>query len=234
MNTTDAPIALTQDVINVLNQLPGYISIKNSDSQFVWMNDRIYTDLLDMPAPKEFTLSTDYDYPWESYAELYRQQDQQVIKQNAIKVLGPAIDNCGRTVTFICEKRLANIEFDGLPCVINTSSIIENVKLSRWIKAIQPNHHLSNPIRLLDTPHLNINDVKLTRRESECLFLLLQGYSARSMGDCLHISIRTVEKHLENLRQKLDCNNLRDVIELAYALGIANVLPVTLIQEVFQ
>jgi DNA-binding CsgD family transcriptional regulator len=48
---------------------------------------------------------------------------------------------------------------------------------------------------------------KITRRERECFQLVRQGYTARQAADVLYISHRTVEKHLDNLRQKFGCKN---------------------------
>jgi DNA-binding NarL/FixJ family response regulator len=52
----------------------------------------------------------------------------------------------------------------------------------------------------------------LTEREREVLQLTAEGYSGPEIGERLHISSRTVEKHRENLQAKLE---LRNVVEMA-------------------
>lgn len=52
-----------------------------------------------------------------------------------------------------------------------------------------------------------------SKREMECLFYLMQGKSARETGRLLQISQRTVETHLEWLKEKLHCRKKSEIIE---------------------
>ena len=53
---------------------------------------------------------------------------------------------------------------------------------------------------------------RLTDREREVLYLTAEGYTSSEVGERLRISPRTVEKHRENIQNKLD---LRNVVEMA-------------------
>ncbi len=55
--------------------------------------------------------------------------------------------------------------------------------------------------------------VMLTPREQECLQLYRQGNTAKDTGRLLGISPRTVEYHLENIKQKYGCRNKRDLLK---------------------
>lgn len=59
---------------------------------------------------------------------------------------------------------------------------------------------------------------KLTAREVECYFLLARGYRAKEIARVLSISHRTVEKHIENIKSKLQCNTLASIINLVSQL----------------
>ncbi len=52
-----------------------------------------------------------------------------------------------------------------------------------------------------------INDLKLTEREKEILYLLAQGQSNRKIGTQLFISETTVKTHIQNIYKKLEVNN---------------------------
>lgn len=56
-----------------------------------------------------------------------------------------------------------------------------------------------DPFRQMTRPHV-------TKREVEILKFVLQGDTAKRIGLKLKISNRTVEKHLEVLRQKMNCH----------------------------
>ncbi len=63
----------------------------------------------------------------------------------------------------------------------------------------------------------------VTDREEEILKLVAEGYSSRQIGELLHISVKTVERHRANLLHKL---GLRDRLELTrYAIRVGLVEP---------
>lgn len=51
----------------------------------------------------------------------------------------------------------------------------------------------------------HLQNIKLTRREQECLKYLVQGKSAKQTANLLNLSPRTVEIYLDTLKSKLNC-----------------------------
>lgn len=62
-----------------------------------------------------------------------------------------------------------------------------------------------------------------TKREMEILQYVLQGYSAKRIGQLLGISFRTVESYINTLKIKFRCNRKNDLISLCIRLGIIRV-----------
>ncbi len=63
---------------------------------------------------------------------------------------------------------------------------------------------------IANNKHTSVKEVEkvtITDRESEVLTLLCQGISRGNIGDRLHISQRTVDKHRENLQLKFNVEN---------------------------
>lgn len=60
----------------------------------------------------------------------------------------------------------------------------------------------------------------LTEREREVLQLTAEGYTSREIGEKLHISHRTVEKHRENIQTKLDLKNAVEMTSYAHQNGL--------------
>ena len=60
----------------------------------------------------------------------------------------------------------------------------------------------------------------LTHREREILKLIAEGLKSREIGDLLCISIKTVEKHRENIMQKLEIHNLPALTTFAIDNGL--------------
>lgn len=59
---------------------------------------------------------------------------------------------------------------------------------------------------------VNNQTIKLTKRESECLNLLLKGYSSKRIARELDISYRTVEIHCDNIRKKTSTNTRLELL----------------------
>lgn len=62
---------------------------------------------------------------------------------------------------------------------------------------------------------LKAEDVKLSKREKEVLYLACKGLSIKQIADLLFISDRTVEKHRTNLMQKTNTKNIVELIIFA-------------------
>lgn len=71
----------------------------------------------------------------------------------------------------------------------------------------------------------NFNDIKLTDRQSEVLFYLLRGKTAKQVGQYLNISARTVHEYMEQLRYKFNVQNKHELIDVAISYGFLNTVP---------
>ncbi len=60
---------------------------------------------------------------------------------------------------------------------------------------------------------------KLTAREQEVFHLLVENYSRKEIAESLHISPKTVDRHRENLMEKLSVSKDEDLLKLATELG---------------
>ncbi|MBX9586082.1 MAG: helix-turn-helix transcriptional regulator [Gammaproteobacteria bacterium] len=75
------------------------------------------------------------------------------------------------------------------------------------------------------------DDFGLNLRESEILFLLIRGKSAKEIGRKVDLSFRTVEKYLEQIKVKLNCSSKSELVEKAISLGAGSIIPKSIIGE---
>ena len=73
--------------------------------------------------------------------------------------------------------------------------------------------HLTQEKRANFLAHLKIKAPILSKREKECLFLYIQGKTARSIGESLELSQRTVESYLESTKHKLGCYQKSELLK---------------------
>ena len=62
--------------------------------------------------------------------------------------------------------------------------------------------------------------IPLTNRESQLLQLISNGYTNAEMAELMHVSIKTIERHRQNLMTKLNAHNLVDLIRIAIKHGL--------------
>jgi len=63
----------------------------------------------------------------------------------------------------------------------------------------------------------------LTEREQEILGLLCQGFNNEKIGEMIHISPKTIEKHKSSLFQKTDTSNTVNLIIYAFKNGLVKI-----------
>jgi two-component system response regulator NreC len=64
---------------------------------------------------------------------------------------------------------------------------------------------------------------ELTPREQEVLTYIAEGYSNREIADALVISVKTVDRHRENLMRKLQLHNRVELVKYAIEKGLISV-----------
>lgn len=62
--------------------------------------------------------------------------------------------------------------------------------------------------------------VRLTKRELEVLFLVVEGRSSQEVADALYVCKRTVDFHLANIYDKLQVSNRVQAFRRATRLGL--------------
>jgi two-component system response regulator NreC len=63
----------------------------------------------------------------------------------------------------------------------------------------------------------------LTPREQEVLTFIAEGYSNREIADALVISVKTVDRHRENLMRKLQLHNRVELVKYAIEKGMISI-----------
>lgn len=65
---------------------------------------------------------------------------------------------------------------------------------------------------------------RLSKKECDCLQLLIQGKTAKDTANLWSISPRTVEYYFENIKDKLGCINKRELYAFALFMHRSNLL----------
>jgi LuxR family quorum-sensing system transcriptional regulator SolR len=89
---------------------------------------------------------------------------------------------------------------------------VDNEKIVKpWRVASTNNHNIILPIHYSDLD-VTKKTCYLTKRESQIAIHIPQGRTAKEIAEILNISMRTVESHIENIKDKYLCNRKADLI----------------------
>lgn len=174
--------------------------------------------------------NTDYHMPWESYADQYRQRDTLARENSSSDFFEPIPLEPNKIIASRCIRSAIQDEDDEIIGVIGQVEIFSiHTDLAQALQALMkinqqtkglPNH-VNSSYQILEYPQA----LQFTSRESECLFLLLHGKTAKEIGVFLNISSRTVETYIEHIKIKLNVSKRSEIVAKALELGIVDIIP---------
>ncbi len=94
--------------------------------------------------------------------------------------------------------------------VVNTGNVFLHATLARYL------------MRDVLGPESDVAD-DLTPREREVLTYIAEGHTNREIADALVISVKTVDRHRENIMQKLNLHSRVELVKYAIEKGLINV-----------
>lgn len=137
---------------------------------------------------------TDLDLSWAQWAPIMRQNDSEVIYSGI-------------------PKRIIE------PCKVNNEICFflnhKKPLLSRAGKIIGV-FGIAIPLKRKNGTFSNLTLPGLTKRQTECVYYLMKGKTAKEIANILNRSHRTIEKHLDTLKMIWDCNSKSELLEKAF------------------
>lgn len=225
---------LTFDQKKIIDMLPTASGCKDLNSKFLYANQN-YADIIGLQKGEDTIGRTDFDMPCDTVncAQMFRYQDSEVmVKLKPMRILDIhrfannewKVYVFSKSPFFDIDNNLAGTIFSGQD--ITNVSTLELASLLAKIKI----EGVSNDLIGQDSYMFGnkFKDINLTDRESEVLFFLLRGKTAKLIAKTLNLSPRTVEKYSDNLKNKFVVSNLHELIDKAISLGYLNIIPETL------
>ena len=229
-------------VLNVLSAamqyLPGYALLKDIDSRYLDGNQRT-AQLFGFSSHDQLCDISDYDINCAAAqsADLFVAQDHQLLKQVqdlSIIDMRPyvdgepksllinkslAVDDCGQAIAIVCQCSEINYKL--------LHEVVWRLALSTT--QFTDHHQVKQAVNFYLCERFD--GLGLSVRQSECLFYLIRGKTMREIGLILHISPRTVETHIDQIKHQLGCHTRSMLVEKVVNLGYAQFLPKSIINE---
>lgn len=217
---------------NGLILLPNQLVIKDTDCRFVALTEAVKTRIGCEKIENIIGLTDrDMTCPSVEFADEFIEQDKKIMALNQAKrFLDYRREKNGDVKISIAEKApiISNNIVTGLSISIIDVNLSDLTQFGTWfIKLItQQRINRSNiNYAFFEIDKQTNSSLELTPRQQEVLFFLLRGKRAIDIAELLHLSKRTVEGHIESLKDKFNCANKTSLIEKAIADGYLNLLP---------
>jgi DNA-binding CsgD family transcriptional regulator len=209
--------------------LPGLAVAKNLDSTFISMSHD-FARLLGWKSEHDCPGKTDYDIPCQAseFAHEFVKMDKQVFETGK-RLLALDVQNysAGRGLV-LSEKNPVKDQNGKIvaffhPCIdVTKVSIFRAYACLHQFDSKFTGNTFKQTSYILTKAH---SPLPLTDKQENVLFLLVRGKTSKEIANILHISPRTVECHIDALKNKLKCLYKSDLIEKAIDNGFLYYVP---------
>ncbi|MGQ3890940.1 LuxR C-terminal-related transcriptional regulator [Legionella sp. CNM-4043-24] len=222
---------------HLIDQIPGYFSILDLNSRFLYGNTRS----LQLSGFKTLDKMQGHSYrdmkcKAAEQHEVFCHQDRLVVQQQkSIRILGHYCYNNDDWRIIFGEKFILKNENNQLTAIAQhfydvTQNNVFNLTMLYEFESLTKNksndiHNQKSYIIEDEYPELNLSE-----RETECFFYLIRGHSAKSIAAILNLSVRTIEYYFENIKNKFNCYSKSELVEKAFSLGYLHIIPQKLLQ----
>ena len=220
---------------DIVQTLPGLVLVKDHRYHYVTMNSGLAM-LVGFKNADASVGKTDYDLPCKAkeFADEFIQLDKKALAAGQQMVTLDIQHYTEGWVVSIVER---NPLFDENHKPIGLFDYVINVTNTPFYKRYLSFFHLDRCVRdsLIKPASYLLNDkyvpLPLTARQQECLFLLIRGKTAKQIGAILRLSKRTVEGHLNRIKETLNCYSKSQLLEKAIDSGFFYYIPKALLKE---
>ena len=210
--------------IQLLNTLPGAIGYKDKYSVYIAGNQQL-ASYMGYEHAEKITGLTDANTKSEmsALASQFVEQDKEVMQTGERQHIDIGYyPNGDLQIHFSVKKQLRDNNNKTIGTVF-TCFELQPTFLS----------HLYQDLMIETKPSLftiggHYDDYHLTKRESECLFYLIRGWTAKTIAKKLNLSNKTIECYIDRIKNKLDCPNKSSLIEKSIQLGFIFNIPISI------
>ena len=223
---------MTQSLITILNEVPGFIGWKNTNSIFLGCNIN-NARMVNLKYPEDIVGLSDFDLidQTESSAQFHRKHDQIALEGYVIKTIHPSAI-ASNTQTYFQTKKIMKQGEETIGIIYHCVEFIFPhlfAKLHDIDKRNSPANLL--PVYYeLESNTFN-NPYHFSSRELECIFFLLRGMSAKQIALFLGLSKRTIEFYIDNIKNKVGCNKKSELLELMLEKNYLRYFPQQLLNQ---
>lgn len=213
--------SLSEKYSNIIRQFPGYFLLKTCESRYFAFSQQ-FAHLLDWKKQEDCFGRTDADLRCQAseLAEVFVNEDQETLLQGQTKQLHLTRYCDDNVKIFITNKRkLVANDGSTIGILVYDEDVTYNPSVQKFLvdelikqrPYVRKKSYPSAKMKITNS----YKDLDLSLRECEVFFYLIRKESSKAIACLLNITRKTVEKHVQNIMEKLSCNSRQQLIEFA-------------------
>lgn len=170
---------------------------------------------------------TDHEMPWKEFADRYQDQDKKVLKGEEVYNIDPTIRADGSRILLFTKKAPLYSEIGKIIGITGLSFELTPDKSTNFFSFFASNNlsFTNFSFKASDrNDKFNYGNVVFSKRQAQVISYLLRGHSAASTSHALKLSKRTVETHIENIKNILGCQTKVELINCAFEFGFIDLM----------
>lgn len=198
-----------------IESLTHWVFAKSLSGQYLFMSENL-AEFAGFDSPGRMIGLRDSDTIWKDQAECFRQGDIEAFKGKVLINRSERIRFAKEpdkirellvTKTALRDKQNEIIGVVGSAIDITPCNILQH---SSHFDGTEKKSILKNPL----------SELTFSKKQKAILQYMIMGYSAAEIGHLLNRSKRTIEGHIEQLKNKLQCTSKAEIIRWAVTSGL--------------
>lgn len=200
----------------ILNQNQLVVFAKDINLKYTFVNEA-GAELAGLDSPSQIIGKTDYDFVWKPQADLYRHDDANVLKGAVfVNIQQPRNQRNGlvqvlHTKTILQDKKGYPIGVSGTALELNGYTLTKN-------------NGYFDPIKNVFYLGTEFSNEYFTRCELAVFRYLLSGDTIEKIALCMFRSVKTIQSHVKNIANKLQCSHKSEIVPTAIKHGLTYIL----------
>jgi DNA-binding CsgD family transcriptional regulator len=209
------------DLEAYLQLSPGFIFVKDAKNLAITACSLSFAKEAGVKKIDQILGMTDYNLPWAEFADTYRNDDNYVLDKGEISKIETFVNFQGEKSFWLVQKKLIEMNNRMMGVVGNAITIPGYLqKKLDCFKRYDQKINGENASYQLKKVYPG-----LTLRESQVFFYCLRRNSAKQIARILQISHRTVEKHLETVKNKFSVKTREELHIYAVINHLLEIIP---------
>lgn len=214
-------LILVSQLLSHIGDEYSFVFIKDLQHNYVWCNDN-YARLLGLDKDKSIAgLNDSIINPL--HAEAYRADDDKVLRGEILEINNPGYFKDLGIATVTGKIMPIRNERNQIYGIVGTTKLIyslANKSFAQAISLLNANNISHIVAKSNYTVNTRYGEVKLSKRETECILFLFKCLTADEIAQSLQLSKRSIESYFVNIKNKLNVNHKSEIVEAVIRGGL--------------